>query len=165
VLAPAAPSDKSHLTGLVTGPGGAPVVGAHVLIDSARVRQGTSALCPSCYLDCRKRAETGKDGAFRIESLDPELIFRILVVVEGFRPTFADNADPLTGPVNITLTPFDRSKLDSDRFLEGIVVDPDGRPLPGHESRPAGLSRRSSRGLAQTSLIRWLSPTFEASSS
>ena len=64
------------------------------MIDSAAVRQGTSPLCPSCYADCRKTAETDKDGQFRIASVDPELLFNVLVVADGFQPKIAKKADP-----------------------------------------------------------------------
>ena len=92
ILLAAAP-DRPDLEGRVITKGGEPVSGAHVLISTAAVRQGTSPLCPSCYADCRKRADTDKDGRFRIASLDPELVFNVLVVADGFRPKTALRVD------------------------------------------------------------------------
>src|SRR5689334_18833342 len=52
---------------------------ATVFISTAGPKVGTSTFCPSCYADCRKNAKTDPQGAFKIESLDPQLLFRILV--------------------------------------------------------------------------------------
>jgi CheY-like chemotaxis protein len=49
-------------------------------VHALRGRRGTSPFCPSVYPDCGKRAKTAGDGGFAIESLDPQLIFRVLVV-------------------------------------------------------------------------------------
>jgi len=84
-----AASGRPDLEGRVITKGGEPVAGAHVLIRTAAVRQGTSPLCPSCYADCKKSGQTDKQGRFRISSLDPELLFNVLVVADGFQPTFA----------------------------------------------------------------------------
>ena len=123
--------DRPDLVGRVVTAGGDPVAGAHVLIDSAGVRQGTSPLCPSCYADCHKSAETDRDGQFRIAVVDPELIFNVLVVADGFRPTFAMKSDPAKGPITVSLAPFDADKLDPKRVLRGVVLDPEGKPLVG----------------------------------
>ncbi len=123
--------DKPALTGRVVGAGAKPVVGAHVLIDSAAVRRGTSPLCPSCYADCRKTAVSDKDGRFRIASVDPELLFNVLVVADGFRPTIVKKTDPAKGAIDVVLSPFDADKVDPKRVLRGVVLDASGKPLPG----------------------------------
>jgi hypothetical protein len=138
--------DRPNLDGRVVAPGGKPVAGAHVLIDSAAVRQGTSTFCPSCYADCRKMAETDKDGRFRIASLDPELLFNVLVVADGFQPTFARKSDPARGPIEVALTPFDPAKLDPKRVLRGVVLGPDGRPLVGARVSAQGFSTAAFSG-------------------
>src|SRR5438270_4884174 len=97
----AAPTERPSLDGRVVTTGGKPIAGAHVLIASAAVRQGTSPLCPSCYADCQKRAQTDKDGRFRIASVDPELVFNVLVVADGFRPTFAKKSDASRGRLEV----------------------------------------------------------------
>jgi hypothetical protein len=127
----AATPDRLDLAGRVTASEGAAVKGAHVLIYTARVRKGTNALCPSCYADCAKRVETGSDGSFTIRSLDPELIFRVLVVAEGYRPSFAESVDPAKGPITVALTSFDSNRLDPSRVVRGIVLDPEGQPVVG----------------------------------
>ena len=129
LLAPA--PDRPDLVGRVLAPGSKAVSGAHVRIDSATVRQGTSPLCPSCFPDCRKSAETDKDGRFHIASLDPELLFNVLVVADGYQPTLALKTDPTRGPVEVKLTPLDPAKLDPTRVLRGVVLGADGKPLVG----------------------------------
>jgi hypothetical protein len=82
-------ADRPDLVGRVVSADDQPLAGAHVSIDSAAVRQGTSPLCPSFYSDCRKSAETDKQGRFRIASVDPELIFNVLVVAGAYPPVTA----------------------------------------------------------------------------
>ena len=57
-------ADRPDLVGRVVTPEGHPVPGAHALIDSASVREGTSALCQSCYADCRKTCSDRSNGPF-----------------------------------------------------------------------------------------------------
>jgi hypothetical protein len=131
LLAAAPVPDRPDLEGRVVTSDGAPVTGAHVLIATAAVRQGTSPLCPSCYADCSKRALTGSSGGFRIAALDPEQIFNVLVVADGFWPTFARKVDPARGPLEVTLKRQDLATLDPRRILRGVVLGPDGQPLVG----------------------------------
>jgi hypothetical protein len=131
LLVMAAAPDRLDLAGRVTATDGAAVKGAHVMIYTARVRKGTNALCPSCYADCSKKAETSQDGSFKIAALVPALLFRVLVVAEGFKPAFAENVDPDARPITVALEPFDLSKLEAERLLRGIVLSPKGHPVTG----------------------------------
>src|SRR3954451_4720045 len=90
---------KPDLRGKVTRADGAPLPGARVVLYTAAVKTGTSPLCPSCYADCTKHADSGADGGFRIESLDPQLRFRVLVVADGYKPLFVEKVDPAAGPL------------------------------------------------------------------
>ena len=105
-------TENPDLTGRVVTADAKPVAGAHVLIDSAAVRQGTSPLCPSCYADCRKSAVSDQDGRFRIASVDSELFFNVLVVADGYRSTIVKKTDPAKGPIDVVLSPLDVDKLD-----------------------------------------------------
>ncbi|MDR3621902.1 MAG: hypothetical protein P4L85_21300 [Paludisphaera borealis] len=147
-------ADRPDLVGRVVTSDGAPVVGAHVSIDTAGVRKGTSPLCPSCYLDCRKSAETDEKGEFRIAAVDPDLLFNVLVVADGFRPTFAMKSDPLKEPVKVALTAFDPSKFEANRILKGVVVDAAGRPLAGIKLTPRGFATEAFRGFSPDILDR-----------
>src|SRR5437868_5681841 len=91
-------SVRADLNGRVVDASGKPIRGASVFIYTAGARVGVNPFCPSCYADCSKRAATGDDGGFLIRSLDSSLIFRVLVVGEGFGPSFVDKVDPLKGP-------------------------------------------------------------------
>jgi hypothetical protein len=119
------------LVGRVVATDGKPVAGARVLIGSAHVRQGTSPLCPSCFPDCRKQADTDSGGRFRIAAVDPALSFDVVVIADGYRPALATKSDPTRGPVEVRLTPFDPAQLDPKRVLRGVVLGPDDRPLVG----------------------------------
>jgi hypothetical protein len=77
--------DRVDLVGHVRTAGEFPVEGANIVIYTASPRHGTSTLCPSCYPDCSKMAQSAGDGSFRILSLDPDLVFRVLIVSEHHR--------------------------------------------------------------------------------
>ena len=127
----ATPGERPDLAGVVTSRAGAPLAGAHVLIESAGVRQGTSPLCPSSYADCGKRSVTAADGTFTIQALDPTLIFRVLVIAEGYRPRFVAKVDPATGPIRAVLEPMNLDQVPPERIVRGRVVDPSGQPVAG----------------------------------
>jgi hypothetical protein len=146
ILASVLAADRPDLVGIVTTAEGVPIAGAHVSIDSAAVRKGTSALCPSCYLDCRKSAETDEKGGFRIAAVDPELFFNVLVVADGFRPEFAMKSDPLKEPIKVALAAFDPSAFPPNRVLTGVVVDAAGRPLRGVKLVPRMMATEAFRG-------------------
>src|SRR5262249_47379839 len=126
------------LAGTVTDAGGQPLPGATVYVYTAGPRQGTSAFCPSCYVDCGKRQTTDAHGRFRLPALDRSLIFRILTVREGFEPVFTPKADPLQGEIKVALSKRDLTREDPQRRVIGRVLDPEGRPVVGATVEPAG---------------------------
>src|SRR5882724_350814 len=87
-------ADRYTLTGTATDASGKPVDHATVIVYSARVRQGYSTFCPTCYTDCGKRTVTAADGSFTVPSLSPDLFFDLLVAREGYLPTFVRKVDP-----------------------------------------------------------------------
>jgi protocatechuate 3,4-dioxygenase beta subunit len=113
--------------------------GATVFIYTAAVRTGTSPYCPSCYPDCGKRATTNADGRFRIQSLDPSLIFRILIVAEGYEPTFKTQVDPIEGDIEVQLSPHDPDRFHPERSIRGKVVDHEGEPVIGATISTRGI--------------------------
>jgi protocatechuate 3,4-dioxygenase beta subunit len=132
---------RPDLTGRVTGDQGSPLAKATVFVYSAGPKQGTASVCPYCYADCRKKVVTGADGAFKIESLDPQLIFRLLVVAKGHDARFVTKVDPAKGPVNVALNPIDDVLTKSKGHIAGKVMDPEGRPVAGATISPEGVER------------------------
>jgi hypothetical protein len=124
-------ADRPDLAGQVVNNLGDPVPGAHALIDSARVREGASLVCASCYADCKKTSVTDQLGRFRIGSVDPSLLFNVLVVADGFRPVIVKKVDPLAKPIEVELTPQETDKLEPKRVLFGVVLDSLGKPVAG----------------------------------
>lgn len=122
---------RPDLAGTVFDDSGAPLREATVFLYTAGPRTGTSTFCPSCYPDCRKQAMTDRNGHFRIESLDPKLVFRLLVVAADYKPEFLRGVDPQAGSVEVALEKLDRSRVGPKQCLRGRVVDPEGQPIFG----------------------------------
>lgn len=132
--APPADADdtaRPDLRGIVRSVDEKPVASAHVYIYTAGVRTGTSSFCPSCYPDCGKSTQTSDDGQFVIESLDPDLIFRVLVVADGFEPAFVTKVDPVSAAMSATLKPIDPSHLQPGHAIRGRVLDAANDPVVG----------------------------------
>ncbi|HEY2837753.1 MAG TPA: M56 family metallopeptidase [Pirellulales bacterium] len=138
-------SVKQQIAGVVQGEHGHPVAGATVQIYSAGVRVGTSPFCPTCYPDCGKRAMTDKSGRFAIGSLDSTLVFRLLVIAEGYRPQFITKVDPLLVE-NLAAKLVARTMPDDPaRVVRGVVFDPAGKPAVGAVVEPFGCRAGSKR--------------------
>jgi peroxiredoxin len=116
------------LTGIIKDQAGAPLPGAMVFIYSAGPKQGEGILCPYCYPDCRKQATTDADGRFKIEDLDPSLLFRVLVVATDHRPDFEGKVDPAVKSIEVTL-PRNWTGADPGRQVKGRILDPHGAPV------------------------------------
>lgn len=138
-----ADSPRPDLVGTVKDELAHPVGNARVFIYTAGPKEGAGILCPSCYADCRKRAITDADGHFKIEALDPALIFRILVVAQGSRPQFVTNIDPVLKPIEVTLHPA-ASGLKPDEQAKGRVLDAAGKPISGAVVSIRGVTRGQS---------------------
>ena len=83
----ASSADRVSLRGKVTDNQGNPLADATVMIYHAGVKVGYSTYCPSCYVDCGKRAVTDHAGAYTIASLDPDLVFELAVIHDGHMAT------------------------------------------------------------------------------
>lgn len=117
-----------------------PIQGATVFIYTAGVRTGTNPFCPSCYPDCGKRSRTGEDGRFHIAALDPGLIFRVLIVADGYEPLFETGVDPYKGAIEPRMMRHDPQRYHPDRAIRGRVLDPDGKPVVGATVSQRGLA-------------------------
>jgi uncharacterized GH25 family protein len=124
-----AAADRPTLRGRVIDPDGKPVAGSTVMIFSAGPRIGTSSFCPTCYPDCRKKSETDANGEFKIEQLDPTLLFRLLVVNKDYKPQFVPRTDPLAAAAAIKVEPR-KNDFPEHHALRARVVTPTGEPIP-----------------------------------
>lgn len=68
-------------------------------------------------------------GSFKIESLDPSLVFRLAVVAPGFRPKLVSKVDPAAGLIKVRLEPLALAKVGPKNQLVARVVDPEGQPV------------------------------------
>lgn len=131
---------RPNLTGIVQDESDNPVTNAVVFIYTAGPKHGPSTFCPSCYTDCRKRATTDAQGRFTITSLDPDLLFRVLVAGGGWEPEFVSKVDPALKPLNVTLKPHIIPES-SNQKVQGRVVDTDGKPVSGAVVSIRGVTR------------------------
>ncbi len=132
--------ERPNVSGTVFDQSNQPVPDANVLIYTAGLRVGISPFCPSCYLDCSKAARTRADGSFLIRSVDPALVFRLLVVKDGYDPIFVNRVDPLRGaPPKVVLKPVSPSRLKPGHALKGRVVDDLGNSLVGAQITPVSF--------------------------
>lgn len=123
-------SARPDLVGEVRLTNGQPAA-ATVFIATAGPKVGTSTYCPSCYADCVKHAKTDAQGHFKIESLDPTLLFRILVVARDCRPQYVTKVDPAKGWVNVVLESRGNADALPGNTVIGRVLDPQGKPIEG----------------------------------
>ena len=137
------PAQRPDLVGTVRDDQARPVGNARVFIYTAGPKEGAGILCPSCYADCRKRATTDADGHFKIEALDPALLFRILIVARGHRPMFVAKVDPAEKPVEVALEPA-RTGVKPDEQAKGRVLDAAGKPISGAVVSIRGVTRGQS---------------------
>jgi hypothetical protein len=122
---------RPDLTGHVFSDDDSPVKNATVFIYTAGPKTGTANLCPSCYPDCRKQAWTDAKGFFKIESLDPKLLFRLLIVAKDHEPLFLSKVDPAFGPPDISLKHRDPFAAKFKSRITGMIMNADGQPVLG----------------------------------
>lgn len=134
---------RPNLTGTVQDQNSQPIPNATVFIYTAGPKQGPGVLCPSCYADCRKRATTDASGKFMIPTLDPELLFRILVVAADSQPAFVGKVDPAAKSIVVTLKPTSGGGT-PDKHLRGRVVNSDGKAIPDAVVSIRGVTRARS---------------------
>jgi beta-lactamase regulating signal transducer with metallopeptidase domain len=132
---------RPDLTGHLQLTNGQPVQ-ATVFLWTAGPKVGTSPFCPGCYADCRKSAKTDAKGTFKIESLDPQLIFRVLVVGEGLRPKFVEKVDAAKGSLSVSLEPQNLSGVPAEMTLRARIVDARGVPIEAAAIQPRGFKSR-----------------------
>lgn len=154
---------SATISGTIVEGSGQPVKDATVFVYSARLKQGYAIVCPTCWIDCGKRAETDTQGRFTIAGLNPALKFRLLVVKEGFTARAKGGVDPAQGPLlPIELRPRDSSPDDS-KIVHGRVTDVTGNPIAGALIEPIGATLPD--GGRYFGTMDWLEPLAASSAS
>ena len=82
----------------------------------------------------------GRAGKFTIASLDPDLLFRILIAGGGWQPQFVSKVDPALKPLIVTLKPQLGGET-PDEKLPGRVADADGKPMADAVINIRGVTR------------------------
>lgn len=142
----ASAAERAVITGRVVDSAGKPIGNASVIVYAAGVKVGYSTFCPTCYVDCGKRAFTSETGEYRIASLDPSLRFQLLVVREGYEPQFVMKVDPAAGRAPDAVLPARPPVSEAVRILRGRVVDSGGAPLRDALVRPEMVASRFEGG-------------------
>src|ERR1700760_683638 len=122
-------ADRVTLSGKVTDDQGNPLPDATVMVYHAGVKTGYSTFCPSCYVDCGKRAITDRAGAYAISGLAPDLVFELAVVHNGHAAKFVKRVDPSAGPAPAAALEPRAPVDDPARVFRGRVVGAGGKPL------------------------------------
>jgi len=145
-LSPASAVERATVTGKVADADGKPVEHATVLVYSAGVRKGYSIYCPTCWVDCGKHSATDAEGNFRISGLDPELVFDLLVVRDGYSSLFVRKVDPEKGPAGTVVMKPRTSPENPRQLVRGEVVDAHGRPVRDAVVEQQGVTYRGEDG-------------------
>jgi len=144
---PVPAAERATTTGKVTDAAGKPVEHATVLVYEAHVKKGYSVYCPTCWADCGKHAATDSDGSFTISGLNPDLMFKLLVVKDGFSAVFVDRVDPAAGPAPTALLKTRQPIEDTSQIVRGRVVDGHGEPVRDAAVEQEGVAFQGPRGL------------------
>jgi hypothetical protein len=109
------------------------------MVYHAGVKVGYSTFCPSCYIDCGKRAITDAKGAFEFTDLSPDLWFTLLAARDGYVPEITKSIDPVKVPTVSLKLAAKPPITDFSGTVRGRVVEADGSPIPYAIINPAGL--------------------------
>ena len=128
----AAQDDVPRLEGVVATADGEPATNALVFIFSAAPREGGKAvISPHHYPDCGKFARTDAQGQFRIQPVDKDLLFRLLVTAPGQRPDYIKDADPMFGGAQLKMKSLQFKGGPPQNRVIGKILAPDGRAVSG----------------------------------
>lgn len=122
-------AERSTINGKVVDPEGNPVDHATVLVYKAHTRHGYSVYCPTCWADCGKRTISNAEGNYSIPGLNPDLVFKLLIVKPGHKTVFVDKVDPSKGSAPNAFLKSAALASGPSQTVRGRVVDDHGNPL------------------------------------
>ena len=142
--------ERATIMGKVADAAGKPVEHATVMVYEAGVKKGYSAYCPTCWADCGKRTLTDAEGAFSIPGLSGDLSFTLLVVRDGYSPTYVKKVDPAKGPAETALLKPRTTIEDPSQIVRGLVVNAHGDPVKDAVVEQEGVTYRGPDGRTGT---------------
>lgn len=116
---------------------------ATVMVISARLKPDALASLADRHPRLPRRAQTDRQGNFKIESLDPGWLYFVVMVAPGSRPAILDPVDLAADPLKATLTAVDVSQIGSGTALRGVVKDTSGKPVSGAVIRTQEVTRNN----------------------
>lgn len=134
-----------NIEGIVEEAAGAPLQGAHVVIYTGKPKEGPAYLCPYCYKDCGRTTSTDAEGRFVFEDVDASLLYRLLVVRDGYLSAFISDVDPGTDLAEASLDPLNLKGISAERILKAKVMDQNGQPVFGAQVEVEGWSTHEGR--------------------
>jgi hypothetical protein len=147
--------ESATITGVIIDASGQAVKDATVFVYSAHLKKGYAVVCPTCWIDCGKRADTDAQGQFTITGLNPALKFRLLVVKDGFIAAAKGGVDPAQGSLPpIKLSQRASSPSDS-QIVHGRVTDVAGNPIAAALVEPVGATHGDIRSIGE---LPWIDP-------
>jgi len=141
--------ERATATGKVTDAAGKPVEHATVLVYEGHVKKGYGVYCPTCWVDCGKHAFTDAEGNFTVQGLSPDLLFKLLVVKDGYGAAFIDKVDPSKGPAQTSSLKPRAPIEDTSQVVRGRVLDAHGKPVRDAIVEQAGVTFRGPLGLGR----------------
>lgn len=142
-------TERATADGKVVDAGGKPVEHATVLVYEARTRHGYSVYCPTCWVDCGKRTITDAGGKYSISGLNPDLVFKLLVVRNGYKTVFVDKVDPSNGSASDAVLKPETAATEASQAVRGRVVDAHGDPVRDAVVEQEGVTFNGPRGLGR----------------
>lgn len=156
------PEDSATINGTIIDEAGQPAKDATVFVYSAHLKKGYAIVCPTCWVDCGRRADTNAQGQFTITGLNPNLKFRLLVLKEGFTATAKGGVDPAQGPLQpIKLIPRAGSS-DESKIVHGRVTDVHGNPIAGALIETVGATNGE---MTAFGALPWIDPLAASNNS
>jgi hypothetical protein len=138
--------ERATITGKVVDTSGKSVAHATVLVYKAGVKKGYSVYCPTCWVDCGKRATSDAAGNFTITRLSPDLWFTLLVVHNGYSAAYVNKVDPAKGPAENAVLKARSAIKDISQVVRGRVVNAHGDPERDAVVEQQGISFRGQNG-------------------